>query len=101
MQNNPSAVMPLNVRTLPFVAARIRCQLSGCSPRKEDEWFCTCGCEWNAFDTGGVCPVCLHPGTEPMTHVTNLETDVDAIGYAAYLVAGVFADGKVAERGRK
>src|ERR1700758_4992846 len=38
---------------------RIRCPLCGWSPRKEDKWFCTCGNEWNTFDTGGVCPACL------------------------------------------
>jgi hypothetical protein len=43
---------------------RIRCPLCGWSPRKEDKWFCTCGNEWNTFDTGGVCPACLHPWTE-------------------------------------
>jgi hypothetical protein len=43
---------------------RIRCPLCGSSPRKEDKWFCTCGYEWNTFDTGGVCPACLHPWTE-------------------------------------
>jgi hypothetical protein len=35
---------------------RIRCPLCGWSPRKEDKWFCTCGHDWNTFDTGGVCP---------------------------------------------
>ena len=30
---------------------RIRCPLCGWSPRKEDLWFCTCGLEWNTFDT--------------------------------------------------
>ena len=39
---------------------RIRCPLCGWSPRKEDRWFCDCGHEWNTFDTGGVCPACLH-----------------------------------------
>jgi hypothetical protein len=43
---------------------RIRCPLCGWSPRKEDRWFCTCGHEWNTFDTGGVCPACLYPWTE-------------------------------------
>lgn len=43
---------------------RIRCPLCGWSPRKEDKWFCTCGNEWNTFDTGGVCPACLHQWTE-------------------------------------
>lgn len=44
--------------------ARIRCPLCGWSPRKEDKWFCTCGNEWNTFDTGGVCPACLHQWAE-------------------------------------
>ena len=43
---------------------RIRCPLCGWSPRKEDKLFCTCGNEWNTFDTGGVCPACLHQWTE-------------------------------------
>ena len=42
---------------------RIRCPLCGWSPRKEDKWFCTCGHEWNTFDTGGICPACLHQWT--------------------------------------
>ena len=37
---------------------RIRCPLCGWSPREEDKWFCTCGHEWNTFDTGTVCPAC-------------------------------------------
>jgi len=43
---------------------RIRCPLCGWSPRKEDKWFCECGFEWNTFDTGGVCPACLHQWAE-------------------------------------
>src|SRR5579863_5101983 len=42
---------------------RIRCPLCGWSPGKEDLWSCACGHEWNTFDTGGVCPVCLHQWT--------------------------------------
>jgi len=42
----------------------IRCPLCGWSPRKADRWRCTCGHEWNTFDTGGVCPACLHQWTE-------------------------------------
>jgi hypothetical protein len=42
----------------------IRCPLCGWSPRKEDKWFCTCGNEWNTFETGGVCPACLHQWAE-------------------------------------
>jgi hypothetical protein len=43
---------------------RIRRSHCGWSPRKEDKWFCICGNEWNPFDTGGVCPACLHQWTE-------------------------------------
>jgi len=43
---------------------RIRCPLCGWSPRKEDRWSCDCGHEWNTFDTGGVCPACMHQWTE-------------------------------------
>ena len=43
---------------------RILCPLCGWSPRKEDRWFCEYGFEWNTFDTGGVCPACLHQWTE-------------------------------------
>lgn len=39
---------------------RIRCPQCGWSPRKEDRWSCSCGHSWNTFDTGGVCPACLH-----------------------------------------
>src|SRR5271154_6358590 len=42
----------------------IRCPLCGWSPGKGDKWFCTCGHEWNTFDTGGVCPACLHQWSE-------------------------------------
>ncbi len=28
-----------------------------------DRWSCTCGHEWNTFETGGVCPACLHQWT--------------------------------------
>ena len=41
----------------------IRCPLCAWSPREEDLWSCTCGHEWNTFDTGGVCPACLHQWT--------------------------------------
>jgi hypothetical protein len=46
-----------------FSGSRIRCPLCGWSPRKEDPWFRSCGHMWNTFDTGGVCPVCLHQWT--------------------------------------
>lgn len=44
--------------------SRIRCPLCGWSPRKDDRWFYACGYEWNAFESGGVCPACLHQWTE-------------------------------------
>jgi hypothetical protein len=39
---------------------RIRCPLCGWVPRKHDVWMCSCKHLWNTFDTGGVCPACLH-----------------------------------------
>jgi hypothetical protein len=45
---------------------RIRCPLCGWSPGKDDHWSCTCGNSWNTFDTGGVCPNCLHQSTSPV-----------------------------------
>jgi hypothetical protein len=42
---------------------RIRCPLCGWSPRRNDRWACSCGHLWNTFDTGGVCPACLHQWT--------------------------------------
>jgi hypothetical protein len=42
---------------------RIRCPLCGWSRREDDLWSCTCGHEWNTFDTGGVCPACLQQWT--------------------------------------
>jgi len=37
---------------------RIRCPKCGWRPRKTDSWSCRCGCVWNTFDTGGICPEC-------------------------------------------
>ncbi|HTS47733.1 MAG TPA: hypothetical protein VMH05_07310 [Bryobacteraceae bacterium] len=42
---------------------RIRCPLCDWSPGPHDTWSCTCGHAWNTFDTGGVCPACLHQWT--------------------------------------
>jgi hypothetical protein len=41
----------------------IRCPLCFWKPGSNDQWSCTCGCVWNTFDTGGVCPDCLHQWT--------------------------------------
>lgn len=42
---------------------RIRCPRCGWKPGREDRWSCTCGCVWNTFETGGVCPECLRQWT--------------------------------------
>lgn len=42
---------------------RIRCPLCGWTPGPDDRWSCACGHVWNTFDTGGVCPGCLHQWT--------------------------------------
>lgn len=39
---------------------RIRCPHCEWSPTPADIWTCACGHAWNTFDTGGVCPGCLH-----------------------------------------
>lgn len=40
----------------------IRCPLCGWEPQENSRWICKCGHIWNVFDTGGVCPGCLHRG---------------------------------------
>jgi hypothetical protein len=42
---------------------RIRCPLCGWEPGPGDVWGCICGYYWHTFDTGGVCPECLHQWT--------------------------------------
>lgn len=39
---------------------RIRCPLCEWQPQPDDLWACQCGHHWHTFDTGGVCPACLH-----------------------------------------
>lgn len=50
---------------------RVRCPLCGWRPDASSLWLCDdcdhpeyfydgCGCEWNTFDTGGLCPGCGH-----------------------------------------
>lgn len=50
---------------------RVRCPLCGWRPDASSLWECDdcghpeyfyggCGCVWNTFDTGGVCPGCGH-----------------------------------------
>ncbi|MDX1980692.1 MAG: hypothetical protein SFV51_10510 [Bryobacteraceae bacterium] len=42
---------------------RIRCPLCEWEPTPADHWGCQCGHMWHTFDTGGVCPACLHQWT--------------------------------------
>jgi predicted amidophosphoribosyltransferase len=37
---------------------KILCPECHWKPRQSSRWSCTCGCAWNTFDTGGVCPRC-------------------------------------------
>ena len=63
--DDPTVVVDLDLeRDRDPSGPSIRCPHCGRSPCKDDEWFCTCGNEWNIFDTGGVCPACLHQWTE-------------------------------------
>jgi hypothetical protein len=36
----------------------IRCPKCEWQPYESSTWACTCGHEWNTFDTGGRCPKC-------------------------------------------
>jgi predicted amidophosphoribosyltransferase len=60
---SPLVLEPEQEKSLEPSGPRIRCPLCGWSPRKDDRWSCSCGNEWNTFDTGGVCPSCLHHWT--------------------------------------
>lgn len=36
----------------------IACPQCDWEPTATSRWYCTCGCQWNTFDTGGICPSC-------------------------------------------
>src|ERR1700730_2017818 len=57
---------PDQAKSLDPSGPRIRCPLCGWLPRRDDRWSCTCGHSWNTFETGGVCPACLHQWTNPV-----------------------------------
>ena len=76
--------------------SRIRCPLCGWSPRREDKWFCTCGNEWNTFDTGGVCPACLHQWTE--TQCLSRSRIVATFGVVCAVIRDEMFKVKVASR---
>ncbi|MCC6344409.1 MAG: hypothetical protein IT166_19570 [Bryobacterales bacterium] len=50
---------------------RIRCPLCEWRPSAEDLWGCLCGHAWHTFDTGGVCPACLHQWKVTQCHSCN------------------------------
>ena len=37
---------------------KIYCPKCEWEPRESSRWWCSCRCEWNTFDTAGVCPDC-------------------------------------------
>lgn len=43
---------------------KILCPACHWKPRQSSRWQCKCGCSWNTFDTGGVCPKCGHAWEE-------------------------------------
>jgi hypothetical protein len=51
---------PDQAKDLDASGPHIRCPKCGWTPRKHDLWSCDCGHLWNTFDTGGICPACLH-----------------------------------------
>ena len=47
---------------------RIRCPRCEWLPAKDELWTCNCGNNWHTFDTGGVCPSCLHQWADTQCH---------------------------------
>ena len=39
---------------------RIRCPKCSWEPDGFPYWQCHCGCVWDTFSTGGICPECKH-----------------------------------------
>lgn len=37
---------------------KIACPRCNWEPRSYDHWLCSCGHQWNTFETGGRCPAC-------------------------------------------
>lgn len=57
--------------TTGLTGPRIRCPKCEWLPTASDTWHCTCGHEWHTFDTGGVCPGCLHQWLETQCHACH------------------------------
>ena len=78
---------------------RIRCPLCGWSPREDDRWSCSCGHEWNTFDSGGSVPsVLASVGFDSVPLVQGL---VAAFRVVCALTKRRRADGKVSIKGSK
>lgn len=48
--------------------ADINCPKCKWEPKAADTWCCTCGHEWNTFDTGGTCPSCNKTWEDTQCH---------------------------------
>lgn len=57
--------------TTGLTGPRIRCPKCEWLPTASDTWHCTCGHEWHTFDTGGVCPNCLHQWLVTQCHACH------------------------------
>jgi hypothetical protein len=51
--------------------ARIRCPKCKWRPQRTSRWGCTCGHEWNTFETHGVCPACAFAWRDTACHRCN------------------------------
>lgn len=58
-------------RTTALTGPKIRCPLCEWRPTPADLWDCACGHAWHTFDTGGICPSCLHQWTTTQCHSCN------------------------------
>ena len=49
----------MNTREIKILCPRCEWQ-----PQQSSRWSCLCRCEWNTFDTAGVCPQCGRAWTD-------------------------------------
>jgi hypothetical protein len=46
------------------ILSHVACPRCRLSPKAADRWFCTCGYQWNTFETQGRCPGCSYQWKE-------------------------------------